>query len=228
MRCKKHLQDLTSTVGVCASCLRHRLQPLFEAQAQQARVYPRASAVDVVVAAVAASDDIGKHGNVTRRKTDRRNDRSFYSTPQGGPIFSGEGKTPPPSSSSKKKKLGKLWILSNIFNSRSNKSEISSRESCDPSSSSAVAAPSPSWFSTILPGRRKNRRRECEQSDHGNPREENVSGGCIGEKSPCRREKTAAIEKRWRLGLSGKRVSGMVICLSPLVGGNQKRKCAQN
>ncbi|CAL0305970.1 unnamed protein product [Lupinus luteus] len=217
MRCKKHLQDLTSTVGVCASCLRHRLQPLFEAQAQQARVYPRSSAVDV-----AASDDIGKHGNVTRRKTDRDRDRrierSSYSTPQGGPTFAGEGK--PPSS---KKKLGKLWILSNLFNSRSNKSEISSRESCDPSSSSAAAV-SPSWLSTILQGRRKNRRRECEQSGNGNLTEDNV----IGEKSPRRRQNTAAIEKRWRLGMSGKRVSGMVICLSPLVGGNQKRKCAQN
>ncbi|KAE9603422.1 hypothetical protein Lal_00008142 [Lupinus albus] len=213
MRCKKHLQDLTSTVGVCASCLRHRLQPLFEAQSQQARVYPRSSPVDVPSVVVAVSDDIGNNGNVTRRKTDRdrRIDRSFYSTPQGGPTFSGEGKTP-----STKKKIGKLWILSNLFHSRSNKSEILSRESCDPSSSSEVAA-SPSWLSTILPVRRKNRRRECEESDNGNVT------GCMGEKSPRRRQNTAAIEKRWRLGLSG-----MVICLSPLVGGNQKRKCAQN
>ncbi|KAM1262766.1 hypothetical protein ACFX13_028516 [Malus domestica] len=34
MRCKKHLADLTSTVGVCASCLRERLAALIEAQIQ--------------------------------------------------------------------------------------------------------------------------------------------------------------------------------------------------
>ena len=94
MRCKKHLPDLTSTIGVCASCLRERLQPLLAAQAQSER---------------STNSDVDNNNHrrrkpklkpeenplplnfprsvspyVTHRKSDceRRRERLFYGTPQ--------------------------------------------------------------------------------------------------------------------------------------------------
>lgn len=42
MRCKKHLSDLSSRVGVCASCLRERLVALIAAQAQAQQAHQQA------------------------------------------------------------------------------------------------------------------------------------------------------------------------------------------
>lgn len=174
MRCRKHHpEDLSSTVGVCASCLRERLIALIAAQekAHLARVSSR------------ASDDHPRKSDpnpppplvfprsvspyVSRRKSDYaswqscdRHNNLFYSTPQLGPTF-GTGNSeansgfPGRTSSSLKKKTGRFWIFSSLFRSRSDKLEanprISSQESCEPSSSA-----SPSWFSMIFPPRRKN------------------------------------------------------------------------
>ncbi|KAK7277222.1 hypothetical protein RIF29_18373 [Crotalaria pallida] len=226
MRCKKHLHDLTSGVGVCATCLRERLEPIFEAQAQTqtARVTPRCS--------VSVSDDFKKPEpgliglnfprSVSPYVSRRKSDRLFYSTPPVGSTFPSSG-APAPA----KKRLGRFWILSNFFQSRSNKSETSSREATDPSPPSAAAS-SPSWLSTFLPGRRQNRRRDCEKSDRVTISTENTdfSGEldhsppgncCMPEESPQRRNHAAAAARRSRLGSAGKTLSGLVICLSPLV-----------
>lgn len=246
------MQDLTSTVGVCASCLRERLEAHVQAQsqarAQPVRVVPR------------SSDDLRKpepdppplsfprsvSPYVSRRKSDRdrRLDRLFYSTPQVGPGFSSSacdgGRT-----ASSKKRLGKFWILSYLFQSRSNKHEISSGESCDPTSASS--APSPSWFSMILPGRRHDHRddsaargrRQCQQPNRGISTENlnsefnginqsSPGSGCLSEESPQRRlHLTPPSGKRSRLGSAGKSLSGMVICLSPLVRASPNRHWSQ-
>lgn len=177
MRCKKHPSDLSSSVGVCATCLRERLITLIAAQSQAqqqpqlARVASRASV---------ASDEHPQKSDpnppplvfprsvspyVSRRKSDCANwhghdhrDRLFYSTPQVGPTYYGSDSGGVPANgrtASWKKKTGKFWILPNLFKFRSDKFEsdprVSSQDSCEPSSSA-----SPSWFSTIFPSRRKN------------------------------------------------------------------------
>ena len=183
MRCKKHVPDLTSTIGVCASCLRERLEAILAAQAR-AQARAQAQAQPARVAAAPSSSD---HNNqpkkpaepnppplnapnsasphVSRRKSDfagrngrdRHLDRLFYSTPQVGPAFSAAAAGCDRRTT--KRRLGRFWNLASLFRIRSNKPEPSPRESsCAPSSSSAATA-SPAWLSTIL---RKNR-----EDDHG-------------------------------------------------------------
>lgn len=253
MTCKKHLQDLTSTVGVCASCLRERLeahvQAQSQAQAQPVRVVPRSSdelrKPEPNPPPLTFPRSVSPYVSCRKSDRDRRLDRLFYSTPQVGPGFSSSacdgGRT-----GSSKKRLGKFWILSYLFQSRSNKHEISSRESCDPTSSSSAA--SPSRFSMILPARRQNHhedspargRRLCQQPDRGIPTENSNSElfngleqsypgiGCLSEESPQRRlHHTPPSVKRSRLGSAGKSLSGMVICLSPLVRASPNRHWSQ-
>lgn len=174
MRCRKHHPpDLSSTVGVCASCLRERLQVLIAAQekAHLARVSSRASddhprkSDPIPPPPLVFPRSVSPY--VSRRKSDYaswqscdRHNNLFYSTPQLGPTF-GTGNSeansgfPGRTSSSFKKKTGRFWIFSSLFRSRSDKFEanprIASQESCEPSSSV-----SPSWFSMIFPAWRKN------------------------------------------------------------------------
>ncbi|XP_061368557.1 uncharacterized protein LOC133311517 [Gastrolobium bilobum] len=172
MRCKKHIPDLSSTVGVCATCLRERLIALIaaqtQAQAQLTRVISRAS----------DECSINSDSNpppplifprsvspyVSRRKSDYAaawhgssdsRDRLFYSTPQLGPTFYGGDCAANSACNARpfKKRLSKFWNFSNLFRSRSEK--FQSDPSCEQSSSSS----SPSWFSTFFPDRRKNRDR---------------------------------------------------------------------
>ncbi|CAI8613312.1 unnamed protein product [Vicia faba] len=164
MRCKKHITDFTSTVGVCSTCLRERLILLIQAQAQ----------AQLTRATSRASDESSRNSEanpppplifprsaspyVSRRKSDYtpawnghdRREKLFYSTPQLGPTFYG-GFTENSKARSMKKRLSKFWIFSNLFKSRSE--NIQSDPSCEERSSSA----SPSWFSSILPPRRKNK-----------------------------------------------------------------------
>ncbi|KAI4353067.1 hypothetical protein L6164_002044 [Bauhinia variegata] len=270
MRCKKHLSDFSSSVGVCASCLRERLLSLIAAQeqlqAQSARVASRAS--------VAASDDYPRKSDpnpppisfprsvspyVSRRKSDypgtwqghdHRGHRLFYSTPQVGPTYySGDdvvnsgynGRT---KAGSYKRRLGKLWIFSNLFRSRSEKFE---QESCEPSSTA-----SPSWFSMIFPAGRKNRmkmgssedsvikeRKIHRQADRGmspattenfndnfDGDDRSPSGSGYSSESSPRWRKTPAVAppsaRRSRLG-HGRNLTGMAFCLSPLVRASPNR-----
>lgn len=167
MRCKKHLTDLSSSVGVCATCLRERLLALVaaqaraEAQAQQAQL------------ARAAVEDRRKPDPpplifprsvspyVSRRKSDDNSatwirHQRFYSTPQVGPSYGTTTTTDFEACRSFKKK-NRFKLFSYLFRSRSEKLNSDPRvhyhrDSCDePSSSSS----SPSWFSAIFTVRQK-------------------------------------------------------------------------
>ncbi|OIW07366.1 hypothetical protein TanjilG_10201 [Lupinus angustifolius] len=237
MRCKKHITDLSSSVGVCATCLRQRLTSLLEAQAQaQAQLMRVASR---------SSDECSRNSSnppppiifprsvspyVSSRKSDYdaacdgcdRRERLFFSTPQIGPTSYGGGEAMNGDGNRWKKRLSKFGIFSNLFRSRSEK--LRSDSSCEQSSSA-----SPSWFSTVLSNRRKNRDRlgmsparedECYQAPS--------ASGCSLESSPrwWRTPSSAAgrnSTRRSRLGLE-KSVSdsGMAFCLSPMVRLKQK------
>ncbi|XP_027930225.1 uncharacterized protein LOC114186356 [Vigna unguiculata] len=178
MRCKKHTLDLSSTVGVCASCLRERLIALVAAQAQaQAHHHHQAQLTRVISR---ASDDCSRTSDpnpppplifprsvspyVSRRKSDYaaawqgcddrhdRRERLFYSTPQLGPTFCAGDAAYHGDSRSFKKRLNKFRIFARLFRSRSDK--FQSDPSCEQSSYA-----SPSWFSSLFPARRRNKDR---------------------------------------------------------------------
>ncbi|KAK7394625.1 hypothetical protein VNO78_15158 [Psophocarpus tetragonolobus] len=247
MKCKKHTSDLSSTVGVCASCLRERLIVLVAAQAQaQAQAHHH----QFTRLISRASDDYAANSDppplifprsvspyVSRRKSDYsaacedRRERLFYSTPQLGPTFCGADSA---DARSFKKRLNRFRIFAKFFRTRSEK--FQSDPSCQQSSSS--------WFSAFFPARRRNKDRtgttehryrpsdrgmspvrtedfgdECDQSSSGS--------GYMSEASPWwRRTPTVAPSaRRSRLGhaksASG---SGMALCLSPLVRASPNRR----
>lgn len=250
MRCKKHIQDLTSTVGVCASCLRERLQALLDAEIQSS------SFIDRVL-----SDDHRRHRKPDRNPpqppqpqpepnfprsvspyVNRRNEHLFRTTPQLDPAVSAACDGRPVST---KRKLGRFWILSNIFRSRSNKTDSSSGESYAPSSATTAATPpSSTWYSAIITERQQNHvsndRRKCRISDRGaspvdyTPENfvneidgrDRLDSGCSMESSPQRTHRTttvAAATRRSRLGPAGKSLTSMALCLSPLVRASPNR-----
>ncbi|KAA8520399.1 hypothetical protein F0562_014655 [Nyssa sinensis] len=259
MTCKKHLTDLSSTIGVCASCLRERLFALIVAQTEAQAL--------VLAPAPQAQEDHRKSDfhppplifprsvspYICRRKSDNSewnrdhrtlSDQRFYSTPQVGP--SGGIAT----ASLYKKKHSKFFLLSNLFRSKPEETDLdrmasvsNSRDSCTASSSS------PSWFSSIFPGRRKKQsrlfsldestaagtRRPCRNRDTGmsparymDDAEECYDGmSGYSSESPQGWKQTpsrAATQIR-RAGRSShaRNVSGLAFCLSPLVRANTHR-----
>ncbi|XVF22915.1 hypothetical protein REPUB_Repub12eG0212000 [Reevesia pubescens] len=165
MRCKKHLTDLSSSVGVCATCLRERLIVLI---ATQAEVQAQAQHAQLVCAA----EDRWKSDPpplffprsvspyVSRRKSDENSatwihHQRFHSTPQVGPTYSSATTTTDFEVATKSsKKKNRFSLFSNLFKSRSEKFNSVPRvhyhrESCDEASSSS------SWFSAIFAVRRK-------------------------------------------------------------------------
>lgn len=181
MKCKKHVADLTSTIGVCASCLRERLFVLIAAQ-EQAHAAQQAAA-----AAVVQEDRRKSEVNpppllfprsvspyISRRKSDTNSDtwidpgrhnhhhhhhhylhslsdQRFYSTPQVGP----SGTLVAAGSCVKKKSGIRFSLFGNLFRSKSEK--LDSDPAASGSGQDSVS--SPSWFSTILPGRQKKQNR---------------------------------------------------------------------
>lgn len=244
MRCRKHPSDLSSSVGVCASCLRERLIAA-QLQAQQQ----------------AALDDRRKHDPppplvfprsvspyVTRRKSDdaaaAANHIRFYSTPQVGPTYNSCYST----SAASKKKTSKFAIFSNLFKSRSDKfnSDLQNpdpyRDTCETSSS---------FFSTIFSSRRKKHssvtyldnpmaadRRDCPISNRGMSPERGTDTdddfdrspwGSGGSSEECRKTPMSTAPVAARKTRNGhhhhqsRNVSGLTFCLSPLVRASPNR-----
>jgi hypothetical protein len=267
MRCKKHTADFSSTVGVCASCLRERLFVLIAAQAeahQKEAQLPRAES------RAALSEDPRKSDPtlpppplvfprsvspyVARRKSDESTwqhntsqDRRFYSTPQVGPTYAGANTFATVEAC--RKKSGRFSLLTKLFRTRSEKIEsdprVSSRESCEPSSSATISSSSSSspWFTAIFSGsRRKNSRlfvlEEPSAPENRKPRPTADRGmspvRTADSDNECDRSPSASgySSESWRSpafpvrrGRQGhtRNVSGMAFCLSPLVRASPSR-----
>uniref|UniRef100_A0A5B6ZK72 Uncharacterized protein n=1 Tax=Davidia involucrata TaxID=16924 RepID=A0A5B6ZK72_DAVIN len=263
MRCKKHLTDLSSNVGVCASCLRERLFALIAAQAQsQARAQARQ----------AAQEDRRKSDShppplifprsvspyICRRKSDNSDwnhdhrhhhslsDQRFYSTPQVGPT--GAIVT----ASSYKKKHSKFSLFSNLFRSKSEKTDSDHRVSVSNSGDSCTASSSSvSWFSSILSVSRKKQsrlfsldestaagvRRPCRNRDRGmSPARYSNDGEneeCCERSSGYSSESSQGWKQTPRRAAPpvrpggrpshSRNVSGLAFCLSPLVRASPNR-----
>ncbi|KAD3068745.1 hypothetical protein R6Q59_017231 [Mikania micrantha] len=165
MRCKKHSTDLSSIVGVCASCLRERLFHLIAAQ-EQARaqtleeqnrnseaypVFPRSVSPYIT----RRKSDNSASSAKNQRNSDRNRqyslpDQRFFSTPQLAPATEGYN-------SFRKKKHGfiRFSLLSKLFRSKKQtEQELDSdpRGSCGAGDSTTSATSSPFWFSNLRSG----------------------------------------------------------------------------
>ncbi|KAJ8565738.1 hypothetical protein K7X08_008314 [Anisodus acutangulus] len=270
MRCKKHLSDLSSSVGVCATCLRERLFAFIAAQAQaQARVH--------VQQQVFHEDHRKSDSNppplvfprsvspyISRRKSDttpwqfQHNslpsipDQRFYSTPQVGP----NGTVIAAGPYNNKKKKGYFRFVSGLFRSKTEKLDSDPRVSNSSDPCPAASSSSPSWFSTILSGRRKKQsrtfsleestigghhRRTCRNRDRGmsparysDDEEDEHYGGSSGYSSESsqgwkqtpRRTPVAQIGRRGKAS-HNRNLTGMSFCLSPLVRASPSRNWNQ-
>lgn len=181
MRCKKHVTDLSSTIGVCASCLRERLFVLIAAQVQENRrksdsnpppppplVFPRS--VSPYISRRKSDTTVSSWTDTQHQLLHPHSlpDQRFYSTPQVGPSGSLTISASASYFKQQNKKNGRFSLFANLFRSKSDKleSEISgpsqivansrARDSCTAASSSSS---SPSWFSAILSGRGKKQNR---------------------------------------------------------------------
>lgn len=224
MRCKKHPTDLTSGIGVCASCLRERLLVIIAAQSCR-KIEPPISFPRSV------------SPYMSRRKSDFSEeawqfDRRFYSTPHVGATGSIKLQE-------SKRKGGRLSSLFwGLFRSKSEKLDFDSggRMHSDHCSSTSQ---SPSWFSSVIPGRRKKqnvmfpaedgRRRRSRNKGMSPARiseedDAHCRGGSSGYSSESwrqtpRRTPAVAITRRGggRSTGSGNYAANLTFCLSPLV-----------
>ncbi|XP_056693291.1 uncharacterized protein [Spinacia oleracea] len=135
MRCKKHLSDFSSTIGVCASCLRERLFVVVESQSQSKSVPDNSKPNPIQLhnhrfyqqqqpppPPLIFPRSVSPY--ISRRKSDLTASATtttttttsikklpmiqrFYSTPQVGPTFQ------------KKKSSGKFGLISKLFRSKS-------------------------------------------------------------------------------------------------------------
>ncbi|KAE8727482.1 putative purine permease 11-like isoform 1 [Hibiscus syriacus] len=143
MRCKDLLTDLSSSVGVCATCLRQRLLAVLAAQAQLARAAESLRKPDVPPLILPRS--VSPY--VSRRKSeddgaDWIHHQRFYSTPQVGPTH-GTGARGDFEAVRSYKKKNRFSFLSDLFRSRSEKfnsdrSVHYHRDSSDEPSSSEI------------------------------------------------------------------------------------------
>ncbi|KAH6772871.1 hypothetical protein C2S52_004296 [Perilla frutescens var. hirtella] len=249
MRCKKHPADLSSGVGVCASCLRERLFAIMAAQAQKQSQLPRDCRKSDAHQQPPFSFPRSVSPYISRRKTDVAAawyHRSLYSTPQLGPTASvADGVK------HRKRNGGRFSALFlGLFRSKSDKHDLDSGPVSDPGVSVESCSVSPSWFSNMIPGRRKKQirsfsvdessiratRRACRNRDRGmsparqsdEEDDEHCHGGSSGYSSESSQgwrqtpRRTPATIRRRGTGHS-RNVSGLAFCLSPLVRASPNR-----
>ncbi|KAL2251260.1 uncharacterized protein LOC105173442 [Sesamum indicum] len=249
MKCKKHLTDLSSSVGVCASCLRERLFAIIQAQAQQDRRKSEAQQPPPLSFPRSVSPYISRRKSETTAAATwqlqgdhhHQQPQRFYSTPQVGPT----GSITVGIKKSKGGSFSSLFL--GLFRSKSAKPDLGSGPISDPGVSVDACSASPSWFSTIIPGRRKKKsrtfsidesttgaqRRTCRNRDRGmsparysDDEDEHCHGGSSGYSSESSqgwrqtpRRTPASMRRGGGRATTGhnKNVSGLGFCLSPLV-----------
>lgn len=174
MRCKKHGTDLSSTSGVCASCLRERLNRVIIAQEQlqsqseqlnhcnsnsntnptvQRPVSPyltRRKSINSVNPVTTVQRPYNKP-----RLNHSISDKRFYNSPQIA-FNTGVGCIGSSSSNAKKPMIIRFPSISNLFRSNSRNGDADSNPrvsaSSERSGRRSSVTPSPSWLSNVLPG----------------------------------------------------------------------------
>ncbi|KAJ0258549.1 hypothetical protein HA466_0073200 [Hirschfeldia incana] len=235
MRCKRHIVDFSSSIGVCASCLRERLFSLAASTAasedndhQNHRhhsplprplVFPRSVSPYVS----ARKSDAGRGGGERDSSLSSSHNR-FFTTPLVSSSIGGTSSSEKifESGRSYKKKQSKLSRFSSLFRSRSDEFQ----DSCDASTSSSRA-----WLSKVFSVRSKkpSPNNTCyiedliaAESNHRPRYCRGMSPATVDydvEETPERVKRTPAAA----MGTPGRRKTaamigaGMGFCLSPLV-----------
>ncbi|XP_071718705.1 uncharacterized protein [Rutidosis leptorrhynchoides] len=180
MRCKKHYSDFSSTVGVCACCLRERLFTLIAAQ-EQALAHIQTldgkhrnsdrnpASVSPFINTVKTDNSVGvqhnhlhnhqhHHTPAVPRRHYSYSDQLFYTTPAIRPnnvTDTSDGY------SNKKRRFRRFFSFPNIFRSRNRKSvdSVTDPTVCESAYADSYGGgngtSSPSWFSIIYHGRRR-------------------------------------------------------------------------
>lgn len=221
MRCKKHLTDLTSSIGVCATCLTERLSALIEAQAlAEGAQLARSLKPDHQLDRHRKSD----YARPNQHHQHTLSDQLFFYTPQVGPTVVPE-----------EPKSGNFCLLSRLF--------FRSR----PASASSSSSTRPSWFSNMLyPPSRRQKREPNRSSVDGDRRPQrrwrSDRGMSPARVSDCRGDDEGCGEyssEEWkqtpqrptatplRRGGHSRNVSGLKFCLSPLVRASPSRQWNQ-
>lgn len=164
MRCKRHTVDFSSSIGVCASCLRERLFSLAASTAASENDHHRHSQISPppLVFPRSVSPYVAPRKSDAGAKTDSLASNSrFFATPQVvvAPTTDGVGSSSSEkvfdSGRSFKKKKSGLSRFSSFFRTRSDdydsRSKFTSRDYCDALSPSS----SRSWFTKVLSVRSK-------------------------------------------------------------------------
>ncbi|KAH7848279.1 hypothetical protein Vadar_000607 [Vaccinium darrowii] len=247
MRCKKHLTDLSSTVGVCASCLRERLFILVAAQIQaqaHAQEDRRKSDSHLSPYIIRQKSACNHHHNHRQSLKDQL----FFSTPQVGPPR--RANEEPETREKEGSTRTRFSLFSRfLFRSKPKKtdSDLNSVSSCTASTSTG------SWFSNMLSGHRKKQSateivgrtgRNLDRgmsparvSDYGGHETEWFEGVSSGYSSSSAsqswwhtpRRAAATAKRRGGVGgrLSQSRSNNMTFCLSPLVRASPCRQWSQ-
>ncbi|KAL6493423.1 hypothetical protein OROGR_032202 [Orobanche gracilis] len=249
MSCKKHPDDFSSNVGVCACCLRDRLFAIMSAQAQQEHRKSDIQQPTPLSFPRSVSPYISRRKSDTNAATwqihgSSSSHQRFYSTPFVGPTGSAQLEMKKDRNSSLGRRFSSLIL--GLFRSESNKSDLDLGPVSDPGDQGGSCSTSPSWFSSVIPGRRENQIRTS-SLDEGATRSRrsacwNRERGMSPAKYPededdehCRigsRDYPSESSQGWRhtprrtlatgpgVGRGaghGRNVSGLVFCLSPLV-----------
>lgn len=242
MRCKKHLTDCSSAVGVCASCLRERLLTIIERQtryeAQVLLVTPQLEdeyrKSDAVQQHITFPKSVSPY--ISGRKSDTtaawphlpqsHAEQRFYSTPEIGP--NGIIMT----SSLRESRAGKFHFssLSNLFRSKTSKFEKESDSNFDArtkhkksysinsmATETQQTKPSSSWFTNLFASKKKRNSHIVSMSF---PDEYEYSSE-TSQNTPMR------VTPQRRKQNQGRNVAGISFCLSPLVRPSPKRSWNQ-
>ncbi|KAL6524649.1 hypothetical protein OROHE_016320 [Orobanche hederae] len=245
MSCKKHPADFSSSVGVCASCLRDRLFAIMSAQAQAQQEHRKSD----IQQPRPLSFPRSVSPYISRRKSDTNaatwqihgssssSHQRFYSTPFVGPTGSAQLEMRKDRNSSIGRRFSSLIL--GLFRSEPNKGDLDLGPVSDPGVPGESCSASPSWFSSVIPGRRENQIREirsrrsaCRNRDRGmcpakcpeDEDDEHCHGGSSGYRPASsqgwRRTPRRIPATGWGVGRGaghGRNVSGLAFCLSPLV-----------
>ncbi|KAL9234330.1 hypothetical protein vseg_009213 [Gypsophila vaccaria] len=215
MRCKKHMNDYSSTIGVCASCLRIKLLSLIELQEQrshshspihfppfspnpnpnfnstlqqqqnQPKIHPKIQQHEQLIFPRSVSPYI------TRRKSDQS--QLFYATPQVNP--------PNP----KRKGNSKFGLISKLFRSKSSASKSSASKSSSTTNSTLISHNS-------APFTCRNKGMSPESEFSGDETADSTPARWAARPSPARGTRP-----------SSARAASMAFCLSPLVRASPAR-----
>lgn len=239
MRCKKHPIDLSSRVGVCASCLRERLFTIIAAQAQSQSL--KQAPQDCRKSETQPPQPLPFPRSVSpyisRRKSDTtttawqsHDHRRFYSTPQVGSNGSITVEIKNNRASSKGRGISSLFL--GFFRSKSeNKPESVPGPVSDPRVLINSRSATTSWISNFIPSGRKkkiqtflidertcrNRCRGMSPTRHADNEDEHCqSSGYSSDSQGWKQTPRRTPASRPR-GAHSKSVSGLAFCLSPLV-----------